>query len=199
MILQPGDLAAIVLAGGEGSRIGGCKPLLRVGGERLIDRAVRLARTYSDFAAVAVRNPAQVPDLDAELIQDEAVEGPLGGLVAGLRFARKANTGFLLVIPADTPFLPADLLLRLGEAIGVGSCAVSSSGGRIHPVCSLWRTNVAARIEAYVAMGRRSLLGLADFVGAATAEWPGGPNDPFLNINSAEDWEIAERRFVDAD
>lgn len=196
MRLPSGDIAVVVLAGGQGSRIGGCKPLLRLGGDRLIDHAVRLARTYSECAAVAVRDTAQVPDLDTELIQDEAVEGPLGGLVAGLRFARGANKEFLLVIPADTPFLPADLLLRLAEAIGVRSCAVSSSGGRMHPGCSLWRADVAARIPAYVATRRRSLRGLAEFVGTVTSEWPGGPNDPFFNINSAEDLEVAERRYV---
>ena len=47
----------VILAGGEGSRIGGGKPLMRLAGERLIDRALRTARGWSDLIAVAVRDP----------------------------------------------------------------------------------------------------------------------------------------------
>ena len=41
--------AVVVLAGGQGSRIGGHKPLRLLSGERLIDRAVRQSRRWSDL------------------------------------------------------------------------------------------------------------------------------------------------------
>jgi molybdopterin-guanine dinucleotide biosynthesis protein A len=191
------DVAVVVLAGGEGSRIGGRKPLRRLGGERLIDRAVRLARRWSDCVAVAVRDPAQLPDLDARLMQDNPVEGPLGGLIAALGLARAAGKPLLLVIPADTPFLPDNLLARLREGLGRDGCVLASSGGRVHPVCSLWRAEVVPRASGYIETGRRSLRGYAEFVGMGTIEWPAEPRDPFFNINSAEDLEVAEKRLAD--
>jgi molybdopterin-guanine dinucleotide biosynthesis protein A len=188
------DIASVILAGGAGKRIGGAKPLRRLGGERLIDRAVRQARGWSDAVAIAVREPSQVQPLDAGLVHDDpGVAGPLGGLIAGLRFARTEGRSLLLTIPADTPFLPADLLERLIEAIGGHGCALAASGGQLHPVCGLWRIAVLEQAD-YLSSGKRSLKGFAELAGYVAVEWPGGPSDPFLNINTAEDLVRAEKR-----
>lgn len=190
-----GEVAAVILAGGEGRRMGGGKPLRRLGGERLIDRAVRQARGWCETVAVAVREPAQVEPLDVALIRDEpAVPGPLGGLVAGLRFARTRRAALLLTIPTDMPFLPADLVDRLAAAIGPEGCALAASDGQFHPVCGLWRASALDRVPAYAASGRRSLKGFAESIGYEIVEWPGGASDPFANVNSAEDLLAAERR-----
>jgi molybdopterin-guanine dinucleotide biosynthesis protein A len=100
----------------------------------------------------------------------------------------------LLTIPADTPFLPADLLVRLLDAIGGHGCALAASGGQLHPACGLWRIAVLEQTPDYLSSDRRSLKGFAGLVGHVAVEWPGGPADPFLNINTAEDLARAERR-----
>jgi len=189
-------VAVVVLAGGQGSRIGGAKPLRMLAGERLIDRAVRFARSHSDAVAVAVRDALQAKAIDANFILDEPVEGPLGGLIAALRFAREASGPLVLVVPADMPFLPPDLLDRLRDAMGSRSCAVASSGGHLYPVCGLWRADTLESATAYAGSGRRSLRGLAEAVGHAVVEWPAEPVDPFFNINSADDLAEAERRLA---
>jgi molybdopterin-guanine dinucleotide biosynthesis protein A len=187
----------MVLAGGEGARIGGAKPQRLLGGRRLIDRALEQAKCWSRTVAIAVREESQVEPVDAGLIGDDMdVEGPLGGLVAGLRFARDNKSGFLLTIPADMPFLPPDLLDRLREAIGDAASVLASSGGHVHPVCGLWRTSSLDCIGAYVASSRRSLKGFAETIGCVEVEWPSAPHDPFFNINSAEDLAEAERRIA---
>jgi molybdopterin-guanine dinucleotide biosynthesis protein A len=190
-----GDVAVAILAGGEGRRIGGAKPLRIFAGERLIDRALRQARAWSDIVAVAVREPAQVGPLDVPLLYDEPeMAGPLGGLVAGLRFARDAGRPLLLAIPADMPFLPGDLRERLGNALADHGCVLAASGGYLHPVCGLWQVSALDQLPAYLSSGRRSLKGLGKAVGMVAVEWAGGTRDPFLNINTAEDLAAAERR-----
>jgi molybdopterin-guanine dinucleotide biosynthesis protein A len=52
-------MAVVVLAGGEGRRMGGRKPLRAFGGGTLIGHAVALARTWSSTVAVAVRSRAR--------------------------------------------------------------------------------------------------------------------------------------------
>jgi molybdopterin-guanine dinucleotide biosynthesis protein A len=188
------EVAVVVLAGGEGSRIGGGKPLKHFGGERLIDQALRRAQIWSDVVAVAVRDAEQVEPLPAPLIKDEDVPGPLGGLISGLRFAQEKSRPLLLAIPADMPFLPDDLLDRLRGRIGGNGCALAESGGHIHPVCSLWRTGVMEDAKEYAASGRRSLKGLAASIGFAVAEWRAEPVDPFFNINTSADLAEAKRR-----
>lgn len=189
------SLAVVILAGGEGRRIGGGKPLRRLGGERLIHRSLAQARLWSDVVAVAVRDPVQLARVEAELVRDDPeIEGPLGGLAAAASFAAERERKLVVTIPADMPFLPADLASRLGAAL-TAECgaAVASSGGQLHPVCALWRVEQLAAIPAYAASGRRSLRGLADAVGFVVVEWPDRPRDPFFNINSPADLAAAER------
>lgn len=186
-------IAIVILAGGEGRRIGGGKPLKLLGGERLIDRAEALARQWSDRVAVAVRAPEQIAGSGLKCVLDEPIEGPLAGLAAALRFARDEGFEAVLTIPADMPFLPADLERRLSAAIGDATAAIAKSGGELHPVCGLWRLSAADALPEYLRSGRRSLKGFAEAIGFHGVEWPNEPNDPFRNINSAADLAAAER------
>ncbi|HEY0325757.1 MAG TPA: NTP transferase domain-containing protein, partial [Allosphingosinicella sp.] len=71
----------VILAGGEGQRMGGATPLRKLGGERLVDRALRMAGAWSDDVRVAVRDRRQIEDVDVPVVLDDpAIEGPLAGL-----------------------------------------------------------------------------------------------------------------------
>ena len=188
----------LVLAGGEGRRIGGGKPLLRLGGETLIERAVASARRWSDEIRIAVRRGDEIGDVGAPAITDDPdIAGPLGGLVAGLRTARILGRPAVCTLPCDMPFVPIDMHDRLAEAIGDCSAAVAASGGEIHPVCALWRTRALEELPGYLASGRRSLRGFADRVGFVAVAWDAGNADPFFNINSESDLHEADRRLHD--
>jgi molybdopterin-guanine dinucleotide biosynthesis protein A len=164
----------VILAGGEGRRIGGGKPLRMLGGETLLDRALGIARRWSGDLLVADGST------DAP-----GIEGPLGGVAAAL-----ALGGDVLTIPCDMPFLPDDLPERLGRQSE--AAALAESGGRLHPVCALWRARAADGLAAYAASGRRSLHGFAEAVGYAPVAWSTDPIDPFFNINDADDLARAE-------
>ena len=189
-------IAVVILAGGEGSRMGGNKPMRLLGGRRLIDRVEALARQWSDILAVSIRDAAQVEGTPLDCILDEeGIEGPLAGLAVALRFGRTASREAVLTIPVDMPFLPADLRERLSAEIGHHGAAISSSGGHLHPICGLWRVSALEELGGYLATGQRSLKGFAEAIGSRTVDWPTEPSDPFFNINSAEDLAIAERMF----
>ncbi|MBF0664853.1 MAG: molybdenum cofactor guanylyltransferase [Brevundimonas sp.] len=193
MTLSPDQIAAVVLAGGEGRRIGGGKPLRRLGGRTLLERATAQASRFSDAVAVAVRDPAQVAGLPgAALIADAPWEGPLGGLAAALAFARQASRAAVLTLPCDMPLTPPDLAGRLADAIGDAGAALAASGGRLHPVCGLWRVGALEALPAYAASGARSLKGFAAEVGFVAVDWPDQPVDPFFNVNTPEDLARAE-------
>jgi molybdopterin-guanine dinucleotide biosynthesis protein A len=164
----------VILAGGEGRRIGGGKPQLMLGGLTLLDRALGIARAWSDDVRIADGTN------DAP-----GIEGPLGGIAAALAFRED-----MITIPCDMPFLPADLPERLGAPSE--PAALAESGGRLHPVCALWRARAADSLAAYVASGRRSLHGFAEALSYATVSWPIAPVDPFFNINDPADLARAE-------
>ena len=191
------DIAAVVLAGGEGRRIGGGKPLRLLGGETLLARALGQAAAFSDRVALAVRAPGQVEAPGGvAVIPDAPVEGPLGGLAAALEYARHEGRAAVLTLPCDMPFTPVDLGARLGAAIGEHAVALASSGGRLHPVCGLWRVTALDHLPAYAASGRRSLWGFAEAVGFTAVDWSVAPADPFFNVNTTEDLAEAEARLA---
>ena len=191
------DVAVVILAGGEGRRIGGDKPLLELAGERLIDRALRNARRWSAPIAVAARDSSQVEPITVPVIADQRdIEGPVAGLLSALRFTAELRCRHVLTIPADMPFLPADMFGRLRKQIGDLGCAMASSNGHVHPVCALWRASALDRAGEYLASSRRSLRGFAELVGYVPVDWPAEPFDPFFNINTAEDLAEAERRVA---
>lgn len=183
-------LAVIILAGGEGSRIGGNKPLRVLAGKTLLDRAIERARSWSNEVAIAVRRADEVEARDVRLLCDPpGVEGPLAGLASALRLGRE----MVLTIPCDAPLLPDDLPERLASALPGHAVALASSGGQVHPVCGLWRLDALAQVRGYAASGRRSLIGFAESVGFVSVEWSAEPVDPFLNINNTGDLAAAER------
>lgn len=180
-------LLAVVLAGGEGRRMGGGKPLRRFGETTLADHAVRRARSYASVVAVAVREPGQVAGaVDAPLLVDDpAIEGPLAGLQSALRHGQSLGAAFVLTLPCDSPRLPSDLAARLHAALADGGAvAVAQSASNLHPVCALWRTEAIERLPAYLASGRRSLKGFATAVGLTAVSWSDAAGDPFVNANT---------------
>jgi len=167
----------VILAGGEGRRIGGRKPQKLLGGETLLDRALARARSWSGEVVIAGREGGDLQD-------DPMIEGPLAGVSAAL-----ALGGDVLTIPCDMPFLPDDLPARLQSDT---AATVAASGGRLHPVCAFWKAECRDALPAYLATGRRSLTGFAEAVGYQAVEWPTEPVDPFFNVNDEADLARAE-------
>ena len=186
--------AVVVLAGGEGSRMGGGKPLRHLGDHTLLEHALQCATDWSKFVAVSVRNISQVGDLRrVPVLLDKMDGGPIAGIGAALRFSRELGLDGVLTIPCDTPLLPYDLLDRLSDALNttVGA-SVPVSGGETHWSCTLWTGDAGEQLARYLAGGQSSLKGFASWVGWREVEWPTHPFDPFLNINSRKDLAAAE-------
>lgn len=181
---------AVVLAGGEGLRMGGGKPLRVWGGRPLLARAIDLAAGYSRVVAVAVRDAGQTgAGAHASLLFDPPeIGGPLAGLASALEFGCRHGALWVQTLACDMPNLPADLSERLLEALTPGVGAVLPvSGGRLHPVCGLWRIASRDRLADYLATGRSSLRGFAEAVGLREVTWEETGLDPFVNLNTVED------------
>jgi molybdopterin-guanine dinucleotide biosynthesis protein A len=182
------------MAGGQGERIGGNKPDQMLGGMTLLDRAIAKASGYSPVVAVSARSDSHpLPRGISLLRDDENIQGPIAGLVAALNFASDSEAAHVMIMPCDTPFLPEDLFLRLHDGIGIAGAAMARCAERMHPACSLWRSETLYFLPGYLASGRRSLLGFAEEVGYAAVDWQVDALDPFFNINTIEDLREGER------
>lgn len=192
------SIVTAVLAGGAGQRIGGAKADRPLAGTSLLTHALRAARGWGGAIVLVLREPKQVSDIhDPVILDDPDIPGPLGGLASALAWANANDTDRVLTIPCDMPFLPADLRARLDQALtGDTGVAVAASDGRLHPVCALWRTSALPVLLQRASNGQLSLNGLSEAAGRVVVDWPIGPRDPFLNINTLDDLAIAEGMTV---
>ena len=153
-------VTGLVLAGGQGSRMGGVdKGLAPFRGKPMVAHAIeRLAPQVDEILVNANRNPEAYARFGHRVIADEipGFAGPLAGFERGLAHARGQ---LVATVPCDSPFLPADLVARLRAALeGAGAqLAVARTGDQPHPVFCLMRREVHASLTAFLASGQRKI------------------------------------------
>jgi molybdopterin-guanine dinucleotide biosynthesis protein A len=106
-------LTGILLLGGASRRFGSPKPLARLDGETLAERAWRILGDACD-ERLAVGKAEDGLELPFPLTDDESnTRAALAGIVAGLR---AAPTDTAVVLPVDVPMVTPAILRELGEA-----------------------------------------------------------------------------------
>lgn len=194
-------VAALVLAGGGGRRMGGVdKPLLDLGGQPIIAHILAaLGQGIADIAISANGDPTRYAAFARPVLNDGPFlgQGPLAGLLAGLDWAATRGAGTLLTVPGDTPFIPADIAAALAPAP-----AIAASAGRPHFLVGLWPVAASAALRDFLAEPGPHRVGeFTRRIGARQVDFPAEPCDPFLNVNTADDLalarEILARRILE--
>ncbi len=181
-------LFGVVLAGGQGRRLGGAdKAMLPLAGRPLIAHVIdRFAPQVERLAISANGDAGRFAAFGLPVLPDNGSLGPLSGVLAGLTWASCADA--IVTVPVDCPFLPGDLAPRLLLA---GLPALAVSGGRDHPVCAIWPVALRGPLQAFLASGAKAKV--RDFLvanGAARAVFP--DDGAFGNINTPDDLATAE-------
>jgi molybdopterin-guanine dinucleotide biosynthesis protein A len=79
------EMTGIILSGGKSKRMGENKAFLRVQGERLIDRTVRIFKSIFEEVVLVTNDPLIYLDQDVMIVTDIVLgKGPLGGIYSGL-------------------------------------------------------------------------------------------------------------------
>ena len=189
------DTQGVVLAGGLARRMGGGdKPLRLLGGRPMLDHVLeRLGPQVAAMALNANGEAARFAAYGLPVWPDTLPghPGPLAGILAAME---ASPLPWVVTVPGDSPFLPADLVARLHaarEAAGT-PLACAASGGFAHPPIALWPTALAAELRAAIAAGERKIDRWTARHGVALAEWPTAPHDPFFNANTPEELTQAE-------
>ena len=188
-----------ILAGGHATRFRGvAKGLESVGGVRIIDRVAAALRESCDELVVVANDPAAadwIPGIRA-IADVRKGAGPLGGVHAALASARDA----VLVLPWDTPFVPAPLMRALreaGERAGADAAVpLSHSLWGFEPLCAWYRTSCLAAIERRIDAGELRAAGWQGDVTTVRVDASpfGDPDEIFFSVNSAADLATANDR-----
>lgn len=185
-------VTAIVLCGGCGQRLGGVdKPLLRLGERTLLGHVIERLRPQVDSVVLSC---ARVEDSYREfgyaVVADlKAGEGPLGGIVSALA---EAPHSWVLTTPADTPFLPRNLIDALAPACRREGASVALAAGRRQNLTMLFDQARADSLRAFFESGERAVHRWLDAHAVPAVEFPASD---FLNVNTPADLDAARKRL----
>jgi molybdopterin-guanine dinucleotide biosynthesis protein A len=192
------EIAAVVLAGGRGSRLGVPKAGLSLGDATLLARTVaELKRGFAKVIVVAGSPQLQQPWLGAlagvQILFDPApYPGPLSALGHGLRATRAA---IVFACGCDLPFLRVELAAGLCDLLEPSYQAVAARvQGRPQPLCAAYRrADTVAAIDAMAAAKQSRLRALLERLATRwVEEGQLRKLDPelasFFNLNTPEDY-----------
>ncbi|TYP89728.1 molybdenum cofactor guanylyltransferase [Blastococcus xanthinilyticus] len=128
--------AAVVLAGGSATRLGGAaKPQLRVGGRTMLQAVLDAVRGAT--TRVVVGPPQDVPADVLLTREDPPGGGPVAALRAGLAVV---DTDVVAVLAGDLPFVTAALVTDLRRRLTRDGVLVVDDTGRDQLLLGVWRT-----------------------------------------------------------
>jgi molybdopterin-guanine dinucleotide biosynthesis protein A len=195
------------MAGGRNTRYGAIKALEPVGGVRIIDRVIHALSEVTP-AIVLVANDAQAyASVDLPTRGDvRADAAALGGLLTALRWAQEQQRSGALAVACDMPFLSPRLLHALTERAAEHDADVVApeSGSRrgLEPLCAWYSTRCIPALEAAIDRGDLRLIAFHDDVRVRRIPLEevrryGEPEVLFLNVNTREEREHAERMLAE--
>jgi molybdenum cofactor cytidylyltransferase len=191
-------VAAVVLAAGEGRRMGGPKALARLGGSTFLtavlkrfDRSDVSARiVVLGASADRVASAAGLPEAVRVVVNDRHADGMLTSVWAGLDEAERLEADAVLLHPVDNPLVEPETIGAVLAALADGAriAVPSHAGRRGHPA--------GFAREAWPALRAAALDGGARGVLAEHPDWvshvPAGP-DCLVDLDTPEALEAARR------
>lgn len=193
-----GGITGVILAGGQGSRMGGVdKGLVEVGGRPLVAHVLAALSPQVDRILISAnRNLATYRALGHPVVTDAdaGFQGPLAGMAAALM---NVETEYAVFVPCDGPRLPPTLVARLFTALREADAevAVPHDGERLQPAHGLLRAALRERLGMDVADGERRIARWFRGRNTVEVDFSDAP-EAFLNVNTPEERDRLERELA---
>jgi molybdenum cofactor guanylyltransferase len=192
------DIAAFVLAGGKSSRMGKDKAFLELGGRSLLAHALELAESVSPTVAI-VGDGVKFSPMGRVVEDIYPGQGPLAGIHAALL---SSESDLNLVLAVDIPFVEKEFLQYLLSEASRGSAVatVSKTTEGWQPLCAIYRREFAETAERALRAGKNKIGVLFEqvetrIIGHEELLRVNFPEAMFRNLNTPEDWRMAEENL----
>ncbi|ELS00338.1 molybdopterin-guanine dinucleotide biosynthesis protein A [Xenococcus sp. PCC 7305] len=182
------SLTAIVLAGGQSSRMGQDKALLTIGNQSLLSYVCNVAQESANWVYIVApwvkkyhhfAEHSSVSLVQESLIDPKAQSNcPLVGFYQGLE---QVKTEWVLLLACDLPRLNSHEIKRWSESLNdlpqdaIALLPRHAKGWE--PLCGFYRSNCRASIQKYLEQGGRAF-------------------QPWLRENRVVEWEICDRNML---
>lgn len=193
------DINAIILAGGNSSRMHFPKEFLKVDGEYLIHRNIKVLKKFFDEIIVVSNKKEHYKDLNVKVVRDIFYKkGPLAGLHSGLTYS---TTSLSYLLACDMPIIDIDFIkfIIANFDLNFDALVFQDEIGRILPMNGIYKNILKDKLKEELL---KDNLKFTDFVLKNNVKilkfeeikkfYKEGV---FLNLNTKEDLESFKRKI----
>lgn len=192
-------IGAIILAGGNSSRISRNKALLHLGDKPIIEIIIAKLSAVFQKIVIVTNSPAEYEHICSRYMQIKLIgdiimgRGPLGGIYSGLSYSDKE---YNFVVACDMPFLDVNLIRYMVKHINGYDVVIPRSNGFIEPLHAIYSRSCLPVINAQLDLNNLSLRSIlktvrVKFIEQAEIDEFVPSEKAFFNINNNKELEMA--------
>jgi len=189
------EATAIILAGGESSRIGTDKAMLPIAGRPMVRHILDRLGPHFDQVIVSANDPEKFAFAAVDVVADRvAGQGPLMALASALQAsAHEVN----FVTACDIPEPNMGLVRRMLRRIDEYDVIIPQTGcSRYEPLFAVYRKSIVAMLDRALSAGKRRII---DALSGCRVMYLDASDVELGNINTLDDYRALLERTKNAE
>jgi molybdopterin-guanine dinucleotide biosynthesis protein A len=187
------EATAIVMAGGDSSRMGTDKSTLLFNGKPMVEHVCEQLRGTFRQILISANEAEKLTFLGLEIIPDRTPgQGPLMGIASALEAsANELN----FVVACDIPGIDIRFVKKmLKEADGVDIVVPVTDDGKYEPLFAVYCKNAVVAINKVLSSGRRKI---SDVFGQCRTKYVELDAEQFVNLNTMAEYDEFQKKCND--
>jgi molybdopterin-guanine dinucleotide biosynthesis protein A len=186
------NCTGVILAGGENRRMPVLKAFIKIKGERIIERNLKIMKKLFKENFIVTNQPEFYAYLDAPLLGDVYdARGPMTGVFTALL---NSSSSWVFISACDMPFLNEHLIRHMALKRGKKDAVVSRRGKFIEPLFAFYAKQLASPMEKSILTGKTGLNEFlldkkVQYIGTREIEKIDRRSLSFINLNTPADVE----------
>jgi len=195
------NILGSILAGGKSKRMGEDKIFLNLNNKTLIEHTINKVKKYfKELIIITNKENEFFAKNNLTTVKDciEGQLGPLVGILTAMKWAKENSPkcSWVASFPCDTPFFPESVISKFIEESKKKESLIlcASSHGRKHNIFGLWSLDLYDKLHNDLVNNKvRKVQDWTKANSIKNLEFKFKDYDPFFNINTAEDLELAKK------
>jgi molybdopterin-guanine dinucleotide biosynthesis protein A len=198
--MKDNNILGVVLAGGKSSRFGEDKNHIKLGNKTLLEHVLYKINNKFPETLIVSNRPLKIQITKKITIIEDCFEnlGPLVGVLSSMKWIKENKKTFkwIATFPSDTPFFETSIIEEYKKRITTNESSLYfvKSNNKRHNIFGLWSIDLLQTLENDIVKNNfRKVEDWANKIGVKTINVEIKEFDPFFNINTKEDFEIAKK------
>ena len=200
LFMEDNNILGVVLAGGKSSRFGEDKNHIKLGNKTLLEHVLYKINNKFPETLIVSNRPLKIQITKKITIIEDCFEnlGPLVGVLSSMKWIKENKKTFkwIATFPSDTPFFETSIIEEYKKRITTNQSSLYfvKSNNKRHNIFGLWSIDLLQTLENDIIKNNfRKVEDWANKIGVKTINVEIKEFDPFFNINTKEDFEIAKK------